>query len=263
MSRRENRYINDNVYKRTTIMRSTHLFIINKIIKNGDISRDNNVKCLETLGITIDGYKKYIENKFTDTMNWQNHGNMNNPTKWQIDHIIPISSFDFNIEENFMKAFHYSNTQPLMSNDHKEKTSIEAGFSISKKFLHTDYPISYDNDIGTGAFYMPNFSKQTNRLITECSAWTAWVMIHQALHAQEQFGDRAAAMRGVLKCGIHQLALNGGCDIKTIRQQLRRLQEIRLIQLLIEKPKFRLDPVTQKLCKIGRPSKVQIKINKR
>ena len=72
-------------------------------------------------------FKKHIENQFTDTISWHNHGKTDNPDAWQLDHIIPIGSFDFAIEENFTKAFHYTNTQPLMSSDHIEKSSKEKG----------------------------------------------------------------------------------------------------------------------------------------
>lgn len=51
-------------------------------------------------------------------MNWANHGKI-----WEIDHIIPLSSFDLTIEENIYKAFNYKNTQPLF-----KTTSIAESF---------------------------------------------------------------------------------------------------------------------------------------
>lgn len=123
----KNRYNNDPIFKRNNQIRRMFKSIINKIITNGDITEKNNIDCLKYFGTTVDGFKKHIESQFTDTMSWYNHGQIYNPTKWQLDHIIPIGSFDFNIEENFTKAFHYTNTQPLMSSDHREKSNKEKG----------------------------------------------------------------------------------------------------------------------------------------
>ena len=121
------RYYNNTIYKREQKIRSIFRNIIIKIITNGDITAENDIACLKFFGTTVDGFKKHIENQFTDSMSWYNRGNMNNPTKWQLDHIIPTSSFDFTIEENFTKAFHYTNTRPLMSSDHIEKSNKEKG----------------------------------------------------------------------------------------------------------------------------------------
>ena len=121
------RYDNDPIYKRLTLIRNRFRKIIIKIITNGDITIENDIACLKLFGTTVDGLKKHIENQFTGTMSWYNHGRMYNPNKWQLDHIIPIGSFDFTIEENFTKAFHYTNTRPLMSSDHIEKSNKEKG----------------------------------------------------------------------------------------------------------------------------------------
>ena len=137
---RKNRRANNPIYKKVNSRRNK-LGTILKIIKNGEIKHGEitkkikrkekrlaflfDTKCLKYFGTTIDGYKKHIESQFTDTMSWDNHGDMDNPDAWQLDHIIRIGSFDFTIEENFTKAFHYTNTQPLMSSDHMEKTSKE------------------------------------------------------------------------------------------------------------------------------------------
>ena len=120
-------YDNDPIYKRENKIRGIFKNIISKIIKHGDITERNDITCLKFFGTTVNGFKKHIENQFTGTMSWYNHGPMYNPDAWQLDHIIPIGSFDFTIEENFTKAFHYTNTQPLMSSDHIEKSSKEKG----------------------------------------------------------------------------------------------------------------------------------------
>lgn len=66
---------------------------------------------LELIGCTIEELKVYLENRFVEGMNWLNHGN--GPGSWNIDHIIPLVTFNlFDLEEQ-KKAFHYTNLRPL------------------------------------------------------------------------------------------------------------------------------------------------------
>ncbi len=64
-------------------------------------------------------FKKYIENQFKDGMNWQNRAHMNG---WHFDHIIPLSSFNLLDPEQFKKAMHYTNLQPLWAMDNFKKS---------------------------------------------------------------------------------------------------------------------------------------------
>ena len=110
-------------------------------------------------------------------------------------------------------------------------------------------------------FASPDLSSETNKLITKASAWLAWMMIQQNLHQQFRTGDRAAAIVGHLKCGLRQLASNAGCDIKTIRQQVRRLEQMGLIKILSKQPKLSVDAETGKLVRKGRFPRVEIILN--
>ena len=87
--------------------------------------KDKNKKTcssLQYLGCSIEEWRTYLESKFTKNMNWENHG-----VVWDIDHIIPLSSFDFTIEDNIYKAFNYTNTQPLDSyiNRHVKRNRLD------------------------------------------------------------------------------------------------------------------------------------------
>ena len=69
----------------------------------------------ELLGITFTEFKKYLESKFKKGMSWENYG------AWEIDHIIPVSSFDLTSKQGQKKAFHYTNTQPLWAKENRLK----------------------------------------------------------------------------------------------------------------------------------------------
>lgn len=77
---------------------------------------------VEMLGMTIPKFKIYLEGKFEDWMNWNNRGLYNGKFNygWDIDHIRPLSSFDFSNPEEINKAWHYSNLQPLCSKINRE-----------------------------------------------------------------------------------------------------------------------------------------------
>jgi len=64
-------------------------------------------KTIELLGCSIQEAREHIEKQFQHWMTWENHGT------WEIDHIIPVSSFDLTKPEEQKKCFNYKNLQPL------------------------------------------------------------------------------------------------------------------------------------------------------
>lgn len=68
------------------------------------------------LGCTAQQAVVYLEQKFDRGMTWDNYG-----THWHIDHVIPISSYDLSKEEDRLKAFHYTNLQPLSAKKNMRK----------------------------------------------------------------------------------------------------------------------------------------------
>lgn len=77
------------------------------------------VKTMELLGRSSKDCLKYIESKFKDGMNWENHGN--GQGKWNLDHIIPCASFNLTNPKEQMTCFHWSNLQPLWYADNLKK----------------------------------------------------------------------------------------------------------------------------------------------
>lgn len=77
-----------------------------QILKSSRTNKNN--QTIKYLGCIKEEFQLYIELRFKPEMNWSNWGIV-----WELDHIIPLSSYNFDYEEDLFKAFHYSNHQPL------------------------------------------------------------------------------------------------------------------------------------------------------
>lgn len=69
------------------------------------------------LGCTWEELRSYLESLFQPGMTWDNWGIHG----WHIDHKIPLTAFDLTDPEQFKKAVHYTNLQPLWANDNRSK----------------------------------------------------------------------------------------------------------------------------------------------
>jgi hypothetical protein len=87
---------------------------INSAIKSRGF-RKNRSKSKSILCCSIEEFRNYIENKFTDDMTWDNQG------KWHLDHQIPVSLA--NTKEEIIELCHYSNYQPMWGSDNISKGS--------------------------------------------------------------------------------------------------------------------------------------------
>jgi hypothetical protein len=105
----DNRRLNDPLYKLKYNIRN---MIGLALRKRGYTKRS---KTQNILGCTFEEFKTYIEGKFENWMNWQNHGKYNGQLNfgWDIDHIIPLSSAK--TENELTQLNHYTNLQPLCS----------------------------------------------------------------------------------------------------------------------------------------------------
>jgi len=84
------------------------------------LKKQNAKKCKSTsilIGTSIKEFKQHIESQFSEGMSWDNHG------EWHIDHIRPLSSFDLTQKAEQLKAFHYTNCQPLWAKDNIRKSN--------------------------------------------------------------------------------------------------------------------------------------------
>ena len=98
--------LSDKNFQISEILRSK----IHKILKNKTTSQN-------ILGCDIEFFKKWIEFRFENDMNWDNLGKT-----WQIDHILPINKFDFSDENNIKLCFHWTNLQPLTAYENRSKS---------------------------------------------------------------------------------------------------------------------------------------------
>jgi len=80
-----------------------------------NIVKNKTTKTLDSVGLSINEFKQFIENKFTDDMTWENYG------EWHIDHITPLSSGN-SIEEILLLNY-YTNLQPLWAKDNLKKSN--------------------------------------------------------------------------------------------------------------------------------------------
>lgn len=78
-------------------------------------------KCssVKDLGCSILELKVHLEVQWEPGMNWSNWGKGRG--KWNIDHIRPLASFNWNDPEEQKKAVHYTNLQPLWEPDNLSK----------------------------------------------------------------------------------------------------------------------------------------------
>lgn len=73
----------------------------------------------ELLGYSLDDLKLHLERQFLPGMSWENRG------EWHIDHIVPVSQFEFTSSEDpeFKAAWALSNLRPLWAKDNLRKNN--------------------------------------------------------------------------------------------------------------------------------------------
>ena len=77
----------------------------------------------DLVGYTLQDLMALLEDLFQSNMNWKNYG------EWEIDHIRPIASFNFNSykDKEFKKCWDLNNLQPLWAEDNLKKGSTWKG----------------------------------------------------------------------------------------------------------------------------------------
>ena len=99
---------NDPLFKLTTNLRS----LISGSLKRQGYKKGS--KTEQILGCSFLDFKEYIEEQFTQGMNWANYG------QWHIDHIIPISVAEN--EAQILILNRYQNLRPLWADENLSKS---------------------------------------------------------------------------------------------------------------------------------------------
>ncbi len=90
-NRAKERYWTDTNYRFQARSRA----IIRKGLRQQGIKKFN--KTVALIGCTWNEYRLYIESLWEPWMTWENYGSL--PGQWEIDHILPIVSFDLQLQE--------------------------------------------------------------------------------------------------------------------------------------------------------------------
>jgi hypothetical protein len=87
---------------------------LHKLLHNRKTTYSKYIDC------DLEWLKKWLEYRFDKNMTWENFGSY-----WQIDHILPIHSFNFENEDEIRICFHWTNLQPLNSTENRKKSDTK------------------------------------------------------------------------------------------------------------------------------------------
>ncbi len=112
-------------------------------------------------GENIENIKKWLEFNFDEFMNWENYG-----LYWQIDHTIPINSFNLSDENDVQICFCWMNLMPLS----KQLNSKKSDKIITSRIFYQEIKLKkYVNmypEFGKGIEdYIEKFTKNISRKI--------------------------------------------------------------------------------------------------
>lgn len=131
----EAKRLQDPIHKLKSVLRKQLVEIFN----NKGIRKQESALIL--VGCTVAELKAHIEQQFQSGMSWSNYGlyRRTDPQRWNLDHIIPVDSFDLTDLEQRKRCFHFTNLRPLWGRENIQKSNrligatkacLEAGVSV-------------------------------------------------------------------------------------------------------------------------------------
>ena len=82
-----------------------------------ELNIEKKYKYSELLGCSLEEFKNHISIQFQEGMNFDNYG------EWEIDHIIPLTSYNLTDDTELLKCSNYKNLQPLWKLDNIKKSN--------------------------------------------------------------------------------------------------------------------------------------------
>lgn len=93
-------------------------FIVNQRRRISLAIKNKQKKTIDYLGCNSEEYSRWIMSQFNGNFTVENHGK-----EWHIDHVIPISNFNLENEEEQLIALNWRNTMPLSANENLSKNN--------------------------------------------------------------------------------------------------------------------------------------------
>lgn len=91
-------------------------------------------------GLDIANMRLWFEYQFKDGINWENFGK-----EWQFDHIIPVTYFDFNIDEELKMCWNFTNIRVELIQKNKDRGArldvLAAKGYFKRLFDETQYQV--------------------------------------------------------------------------------------------------------------------------
>ena len=91
---------------------------LRRFVKGEGMKLDNynRNEILRFIVLSRTDFREYIQHQFIEGMTWENYC-----LEWEIDHIVPISSFNMSDEEDLNLCWHYLNLMPMKCEDNEMK----------------------------------------------------------------------------------------------------------------------------------------------
>ncbi len=119
-------------YREDLMFKLEHLYRtrVRKCIKAKFYPKNTPYDYVKLLGCSWETLIEWLEFNMDDSMTWDNYG-----PYWHIDHVLPVSSFDFAKDENRNLCFNWSNLMPLegIENIKKSKKILPDVISHARK----------------------------------------------------------------------------------------------------------------------------------